>query len=139
MSTENVELRDSNVSPEPQKRRRSVHFDSCAKTVLVPGESEDAELRGRGTGHFSSQEEQLIKKELPGTSLPLTIADETAEKLHFELKKSRRKSQETQIIEDESEIVSHGRSCDSSTENANFFSHKMLFQLTNRVITIRIV
>ena len=78
MSTEDVELRDSNVSSEPQKRRRSVHFDSCAKTVLVPGESEDADLRGRGTGHFSDHEEELIKKEFTSATLPPTIADETA-------------------------------------------------------------
>ena len=115
MSAEDVELRDSNVSSEPEKRRRSVHFDSCSKTVLVPGESEEADLRGRGTGHFSNHEEQLIKKELPCTSLPPKIADETAEKLHFQLQKSRRKSQETQILEHESEVVSHGRSYDSGS------------------------
>ena len=115
MSTEDVELRDSNVSSEPQKRRRSVHFDSCAKTVLLPGESEDADLRGRGTGHFSDHEEELIKKEFTSASLPPTIADETAEKLHFQLKKSRRKSEETQILEDESEVVSRGRSYDSGS------------------------
>ena len=110
MSTEDVELRDSKVSSEPEKRRRSVHFDSCAKTVLVPGESEEADLRGRGTGHFDNHEEQLIKKELTCASLPTTIADETAEKLHFQLQRSRRKSEETQILENEPEFVSHVRS-----------------------------
>ena len=109
MSAEDIELRDSNVSSEPEKRRRSVHFDSCAKTVLVPGESEEAEIRGRGTGHFSNHEEDLIKKELPTVDLPPSICDETAEKFHFQLKKSRRRSDETQILEDEAELISYGR------------------------------
>ena len=93
MSGEQAELRNSNDATESGKRRRSVHFDSSPKTVVIPGESEEAEWRGKGTGHFSDHEKELIEKELPSGGVSPAIADETAEQLRFKQQKSRRKSE----------------------------------------------
>ena len=93
MSAEEAELRTSNTSSESGKRRRSVHFDSSPKTVVIPGESEEAEWRGRGTGHFSNHEKELIEKELSSGGISPAIADETAEQLRFQQTKCRRKSE----------------------------------------------
>ena len=93
MSGEQAELRNSNDSSDSGKRRRSVHFDSSPKTVVIPGESEEAEWRGRGTGHFSNHEKELIEKELSSGVITPAISDETAEQLRFQQKKSRRKSE----------------------------------------------
>ena len=91
--SEEAELRSSNTSAETGKRRRSVHFDSSPKTVVIPGESEEAEWRGRGTGHFSNHEKELIEKELSSGVITPAISDETAEQLRFQQKKNRRKSE----------------------------------------------
>ena len=99
MSNQDVELRDAEVSSVIEKRRRSVHFDSSDTTVIVPGEYEEGDLRGRGTGHFTDHEKALIDKELPSTGLKISISDETAEQVRFRknsvdksLQKNRRKS-----------------------------------------------
>ena len=93
MSFEQTELRNSNDTSNDGKRRRSVHFDSSPKTVVIPGESEEAEWRGKGTGHFSDHEKELIEKELASGAISPAIADETAEQLRFKQQKSRRKSE----------------------------------------------
>ena len=93
MSFEQTELRNSNDTSNDGKRRRSVHFDSSPKTVVIPGESEEAEWRGKGTGHFSDHEKELIEKEVASGALSPAIADETAEQLRFKQQKSRRKSE----------------------------------------------
>ena len=79
----------------PTARRRSVHFDSCASTVLVPGSSEEGAFRGRGVGFASS-------KKLPAdtdSSLPAKVIDEDdededelAEKFRYKLAQARRQS-----------------------------------------------
>ena len=83
MSNQDVELRDAEVSSVIEKRRRSVHFDSSDTTVIVPGEYEEGDLRGRGTGHFTDHENALIDKELPSAGLKISISDETAEQVRF--------------------------------------------------------
>ena len=93
MSAEQTELRYSNNNSNDGKRRRSVHFDSAPKTVVIPGESEEAEWRGKGTGHFSDHEKELIEKELSSGGISPAITDETAEQLRFRQEKSRRKSE----------------------------------------------
>ena len=99
MSNQDVELRDAEVSSVIEKRRRSVHFDSSDTTVIVPGEYEEGDLRGRGTGHFTDHEKALIDKELPSAGLKISISDETAEQVRFRknsvdkcFQKNRRKS-----------------------------------------------
>ena len=99
MSNQDVELRDAEVSSVIEKRRRSVHFDSSDTTVIVPGEYEEGDLRGRGTGHFTDHENALIDKELPSAGLKISISDETAEQVRFRknsvdksFQKNRRKS-----------------------------------------------
>ena len=106
MSNQEVELRDAEVSSVTEKRRRSVHFDSSDTTVIVPGENEEGDLRGRGTGHFTDHEKALIDKEMPSLGLKNSISDETAEQVRFRknsvdksFQKNRRKSDS--ILENE--------------------------------------
>ena len=93
MSCDEVPLRDDNMPSGSEKRRRSVHFDSSSKTVLIPGGTEEGEWRGRGTGHFTKQEKMLVKKDTPSASF--SISDETAEQIRFQTEKNRRMSDPT--------------------------------------------
>ena len=128
MSDEGVPVWEANASPTTEKRRRSVTFDSSPKTVLVPGDSEEGECRGRGTGHFSSQEKELIAKDLPSAGLPPTIADETAEQHRFQLTKSRRISDSrpptsfgNKLLEEESEDRIYNKGHGSGIQNPDLF------------------
>ena len=138
MSAEQTELRNSNDNSNDGKRRRSVHFDSAPKTVVIPGESEEAEWRGKGTGHFSDHEKELIEKELSSGGISPAIADETAEQLRFRQEKSRRKSEPHSSIYYPSTVLENeceGR-FETQKQNKNIGFLKMHFVSISLVLSI---